>query len=179
MHDSTSMFCSTQATGMIVNDVHSQLNSTHVRRILRLRSTEELAEMLSLISAHGRKASIAGSRHAMGGQQFGSATDLIDITALNRVLSFDRSTGVLEVEGGITWPSIIEYCWRMQQGDAKPWSIIQKQTGADSLTLGGALSANIHGRRVLGEHRYEIAGLGVSREASEQGDADVHHALGL
>jgi FAD/FMN-containing dehydrogenase len=102
--------------------------------------------MLSLISAHGRKASIAGSRHAMGGQQFGSATDLIDITALNRVLSFDRSTGVLEVEGGITWPSIIEYCWRMQQGDAKPWSIIQKQTGADSLTLGGALSANIHGR---------------------------------
>ena len=35
------------------------------------------------------------------------------------------------------------------------------------------------GRRVLGEHRYEIAGLGASCEASEQGDADVHHALGL
>lgn len=146
MHDSTSMFGSTPATGMIVNDVHSQLNSTHVSSILRPRSTEELTEMLSLISAHGRKASIAGNRHAMGGQQFGSATDLIDITALDRILSFDRSTGVLEVEGGITWPSIIEYCWRMQQGDAKPWSIIQKQTGADSLTLGGALSANIHGR---------------------------------
>jgi FAD/FMN-containing dehydrogenase len=34
----------------------------------------------------------------------------------------------------------------LQTGDAKPWGIIQKQTGADRLTIGGALGANIHGR---------------------------------
>src|SRR4051812_29288893 len=33
--------------------------------------------------------------------------------------------------------------------------------------------------RVLGQHRSEVADLGVSREAREQGDADVHHALGI
>ena len=33
--------------------------------------------------------------------------------------------------------------------------------------------------RVLSEHRYEVADLVVSGEAGEQGDADVHHALGL
>src|SRR3954468_9893495 len=33
--------------------------------------------------------------------------------------------------------------------------------------------------RVLGKHRYEVADPVVSGEASEQGDADVHHALGL
>src|SRR3954451_9181295 len=33
--------------------------------------------------------------------------------------------------------------------------------------------------RVLGQHRYEVADPVVSGEASEQGDADVHHALGL
>src|SRR3954462_12534257 len=33
--------------------------------------------------------------------------------------------------------------------------------------------------RVLGEHRYEIADPVISSEAGEQGDADVHHALGL
>lgn len=27
-----------------------------------------------------------------------------------------------------------------------PWGIIQKQTGADRLSLGGALAANAHGR---------------------------------
>src|SRR4051794_29588739 len=34
-------------------------------------------------------------------------------------------------------------------------------------------------RRVLGEHRYEFADPVVSSEAGEQGDADVHHPLGL
>ena len=33
--------------------------------------------------------------------------------------------------------------------------------------------------RVLGEHRYEVADPVVSGKAGEQGDADVHHALGL
>src|SRR3954464_9634242 len=33
--------------------------------------------------------------------------------------------------------------------------------------------------RVLGQHRYEVGDPVVSGEASEQGDADVHHALGL
>src|SRR5215211_368332 len=33
--------------------------------------------------------------------------------------------------------------------------------------------------RVLGKHRYEITDPVVSGEASEQGDADVHHALGF
>jgi FAD/FMN-containing dehydrogenase len=34
----------------------------------------------------------------------------------------------------------------MQAGRKKQWGIIQKQTGADRLTLGGALAANVHGR---------------------------------
>jgi FAD/FMN-containing dehydrogenase len=34
----------------------------------------------------------------------------------------------------------------MQAGNPRQWSIIQKQTGADRLAIGGALSANIHGR---------------------------------
>src|SRR3954454_9651393 len=34
-------------------------------------------------------------------------------------------------------------------------------------------------RRVLGQHRYEVADPVVSGEAGEQSDADVHHALGL
>ena len=34
----------------------------------------------------------------------------------------------------------------LQEGGASIWTIRQKQTGADELSLGGALSANIHGR---------------------------------
>jgi FAD/FMN-containing dehydrogenase len=34
----------------------------------------------------------------------------------------------------------------MQEGASRQWGIVQKQTGADRLSMGGALSANIHGR---------------------------------
>jgi FAD/FMN-containing dehydrogenase len=33
-----------------------------------------------------------------------------------------------------------------QQGRSQPWTIRQKQTGVDRVTLGGALASNIHGR---------------------------------
>ena len=130
----------------LVNDMHSQLNSTRVNMILKPTSTEELARIVAQASAQGRTLSLAGKRHAMGGQQFGTDTDLIDMTSLNKIISLDKHNGILEVESGVTWPPIIDYCWNEQKNDAKPWSIIQKQTGAEELTLGGALAANAHGR---------------------------------
>ena len=53
---------------------------------------------------------------------------------------------MVEVEAGTQWPALIDGLIAMQQGASRPWGIIQKQTGADRLTLGGALGANIHGR---------------------------------
>src|SRR5215210_8029419 len=41
------------------------------------------------------------------------------------------------------------------------------------------LRSRVGSRRVLGQHRYEAADPVVSSEAGEQGDADVHHPLGL
>jgi FAD/FMN-containing dehydrogenase len=99
--------------------------------------------------AAGRVIAIAGGRHAMGGQQFGAELDLLDMTGLDRVLDFDRERGEVEVEAGIMWPALIAWLHAIQDGQPYPWGIIQKQTGADRLTLGGALSSNVHGR-VLG-----------------------------
>lgn len=47
------------------------------------------------------------------------------------------------------WPALIAWLRARQDGQPQQWGIIQKQTGADRLTLGGALSSNVHGR-VLG-----------------------------
>jgi FAD/FMN-containing dehydrogenase len=81
----------------------------------------------------------------MGGQQFGTGTLHIDTRGLERVLDFDPDRGIVEVEAGIQWPALIEAVHRLQ-GKEIPWSIAQKQTGADRLCLGGSLSANAHGR---------------------------------
>jgi FAD/FMN-containing dehydrogenase len=135
------------ATGStVVNDIHSRLNPTRVNKIFKPQSVEQLARIVASASRQGRTVSLAGKRHAMGGQQFGSDTDLIDMTSFNKIISIDKHGGIIEVESGTVWPSIINYCWNEQKGDPRPWGISQKQTGADALTLGGGLAANVHGR---------------------------------
>src|SRR6266850_1134026 len=142
-------------TGTLVNDVHSQLNATRVDSIVKLRAVEELQEITATARAAGQSVSIAGGRHAMGGQQFGEGTVLLDTRDLNRVLDFDRDNGTITVEGGIQWPQLLDHLNREQEDDGcsgggqacRPaWGIYQKQTGADRLSLAGALSCNAHGR---------------------------------
>ncbi len=82
----------------------------------------------------------------MGGQQFGTDTVLVDTRALDRVLVLDRESGRVTVEGGIQWPALLNYLESTQRGATRSWGIVQKQTGADRLTLAGALSCNAHGR---------------------------------
>ena len=82
----------------------------------------------------------------MGGQQFGTDTVHLDMRSLRRVLAFDRDRGLIEMEAGIQWPELVEWCDRNQRGSGPRCGIRQKQTGADRLTLGGALASNIHGR---------------------------------
>jgi len=110
------------------------------------RSTDEVASAISWIRERGECLSAAGSRHAMGGQQFASDAWLIDTRSMNRVLDFDRDRGLIVAQAGITWPELIRHYIIEQRHERNGWGIRQKQTGADRLTLGGAVSANIHGR---------------------------------
>jgi FAD/FMN-containing dehydrogenase len=149
--------------GVLVNDVHSQLNPTRVARIVKPDSVESLAAEIARARAEHRSISIAGGRHAMGGQQFGDASVLIDTRSLSRVLHFDRDNGVVTVQAGIQWPELVKYLNDAQsatpqsaasqsltsQSDnptMRSWGIWQKQTGADRLSLAGALACNAHGR---------------------------------
>jgi FAD/FMN-containing dehydrogenase len=130
----------------VVNDIHSQLNATTVDRVIKPRSLDMLQEIVRRAVSEQQGISIAGGRHAMGGQQFGTHTLLLDMTGMNRVLRFDPKEGRIEVESGIEWPELVETLLRVQEGRPHPWGIIQKQTGADRLSIGGGLAANIHGR---------------------------------
>ncbi len=129
-----------------VNDVHSQLNRTRVRELLTTRTREELAEIVRSASRKGLPISVSGCRHSMGGQQFATDSICIDTRSLDRVVSFDQERGLIEVEAGIQWPKLIRAYLDAQGDSVKQWGIAQKQTGADTFTLGGSLSSNVHGR---------------------------------
>jgi len=134
------------ASTTLVNDVHSQLNLTRVARIEQPVSVDELAAIVARAGERGQPIAIAGGRHAMGGQQFADSAVLIDTRRLNRVIDFDRDRGVITVDGGIQWPQLIGYLAATQSSGDRQWGIYQKQTGADRLSLAGALSCNAHGR---------------------------------
>jgi FAD/FMN-containing dehydrogenase len=132
--------------GILVNDLHSQLNSARVYRIVTPISLDSVRSLLASARKEKRPVCISGARHAMGGQQFCNDGLMLDIRKLNRVLAFDPVAGRLEVESGIQWPEILAFLQTAQRGMEQPWAFAQKQTGADRLTIGGSLSANIHGR---------------------------------
>ena len=129
-----------------VNDVHSQLNRTRVAAIARPASIDELGRVVLDARDRGLPLSVCGSRHSMGGQQFCTRGLLVDTTALTRIVDLDSERGLITVEAGIEWPELIAHLAWTAAGQREAWSISQKQTGADRMTLGGALASNIHGR---------------------------------
>ena len=131
---------------VVVNDVHSHLNETRVRGVLTPRSGYDVQAAVRAAAGDGVAVSLCGSRHAMGGQQFGSDTLLIDLRSLKQVGALDAERGTIQVDAGVEWPALVGALVDRQRGRPQQWGIAQKQTGADRLTIGGALSANAHGR---------------------------------
>jgi FAD/FMN-containing dehydrogenase len=129
-----------------VNDVHSALNASRVARVLRPRSTEDVQQALIRAKAKGMKMSVAGGRHAMGGQQFGQDALLLDCRRLAGLKSLDRQRGLATMGAGTLWPQVYRALAAAQAGADDRWTFRQKQTGGDRLSLGGSVAANIHSR---------------------------------
>jgi len=130
----------------VLNDVHSQLNATEVAQIAFPQTLAELQAVIGKARQAGLLISVAGGRHAMGGQQFAANSLHIDMSKSDRVLDVDPVRGLLHIEAGANWPKIIEASHAMQISPGNSWGIRQKQTGVDDVSLGGSISANAHGR---------------------------------
>jgi FAD/FMN-containing dehydrogenase len=131
---------------VVVNDVHARLNPTVVHRIETPTTVVELQEVMRRAAGESRPICIAGGRHAMGAQQFATGAVLLDMRGLDRVVGFDPARGRVTIQAGMQWPALIAELGRLQACSSAPWTIAQKQTGADRLCIGGAVAANIHGR---------------------------------
>jgi len=132
--------------GIPVNDVHSQLSGARVFKIEQPTTVEQVRAAFKLAQTEEKSICIAGGRHSMGGQPFADQAVMLDIRKMNKVLSFDTQNGIIELESGVQWPQLLEFLQNNTGAGDKQWTFSQKQTGADKLTMGGSLSANIHGR---------------------------------
>src|SRR5689334_14130591 len=121
----------------VVNDVHARLNATRVRGVVDVRSVADARSVIRAASPNDVLC-IAGGRHAMGGQQFAENGLLLDTRRFERMIALDKAQGLVEVESGIQWPALVRRLHELQPGSTAPWTIRQKQTGADRLSIGGA-----------------------------------------
>src|SRR5256886_16594601 len=74
------------APGVVVNDIHSQLNATRVHRVVKPPSVDAVVQLVQSARQEGRPLGNAGGRDALGGQQVGRETRLVGIGAMNRVV---------------------------------------------------------------------------------------------
>jgi len=116
----------------VVNDIQSQLNETHVARIVRPRSIEEIQTAIRAAAREGQAVCVSGGRHAQGGQQFGTDAVLLDLAAFNKVLRVDLNEKFVDVQAGIEWPDLIKELHRAQRGAAQQWSIRQNRRASIS-----------------------------------------------
>ena len=133
----------------VLNDVQSRLNETTVARVVEPSTTLEVRDAILEASTEGLAACPAGTLHSMGGQQFISGGVSMSTSRLKAIGPLDTGSATVWVQSGVTWPELTAWLRAEQQARSGELTIIQKQTGADDLTLGGALSSNVHGR-VLG-----------------------------
>ncbi len=166
--------------GFVVNDVHAQLSSTLVFKILEPDSLDGVRGAFLFARREERAICIAGGRHAMGAQQFGLDGVLIDTRKLNQVIDFDAERGTIDVEAGVQWPRLYEFLVSGQRGRDKQWGFAQKPAGADRTTIGGCLSANVHGRGLAMppliadiESFKLVNGRGELRNCSREENADL------
>lgn len=118
--------------------------------LYRPKTVDEIRSVFDLARASKRQVTLRGSGLSYGDAALGSECLVIELGRMRHVLSFDKGTGVLDAEAGMTLEAVWRHC--LKQGWWLP-----VVSGTMFPTLGGALAMNMHGKNnfkagTLGEH---------------------------
>jgi decaprenylphospho-beta-D-ribofuranose 2-oxidase len=108
-------------------------------RVRRPTTAEEIAEAFAEVRKDGRSLALRGAGCSYGDAATNSGGLVLDLTRMNRLLSFDPATGVAEVEPGAT----VRDLWRCSIGHGYWPKVV---SGTMAVSMGGAAAMNIHGK---------------------------------
>lgn len=145
-HPAINPFTPAARSRILVNDSQSRLNATYVADIRSPSTPSQVADLIRECSTRGLPLAVCGGKHAMGGQQFATDGMLLDTNGLNAVDPIDTFGKTVTVGAGIRWPALIESLNQQQSNLKETYTIREKQTGVDEVSLGGTVAANAHGR---------------------------------
>lgn len=126
------------ASPVVVNDF-SRTNPVEVSRVIRVNSEADIRRAYDMARTQNRKISFASKRFSQGGHTAFNDGVVADFSGFNRVVKLDTAARQITVQGGITWAEI--------QQHINPHGLAVKvMQSSNVFSVGGSISANIHGR---------------------------------
>lgn len=145
--------------------------------VFRPSTVEGVLEAIEAARRARRTLALKGGGNSYGDAFLNREQVVLDLSRMRRILSWDPRAGVLRCEPGVT----IEDVWRYTLEDGWWMPVV---SGTSRVTLGGAVSANIHGKNnfkagTIGEHVREFTLLtanGEQRTISSLDGSDLFYA---
>lgn len=139
---------------------------------------EEIAEIFSRAKKSGLKVTARGAGRSYNDAALCGGGIVMDMRGMNAITRWDRSTGLIIAQPGVT----LEQVWQKVEPDGW-WPPVV--SGTMRTTLGGCLSANIHGKNnfkmgTIGEHVVEFSAVlptGAEVTCSPEKNADLFYAM--
>ena len=146
--------------------------------VFRPEHADGVAEAFAAARSAGVPVVLRGAGCSYGDATLRAESVVLDLSRLDRVLSWDPETGIVEVEPGVSFRAL----WRLAIIDGWWPPVI---TGTMEPTIGGALAMNVHGknhwaRGTFGEHCLELDFRSLSgkvRTLSPERDRELFHAV--
>ncbi len=130
------------------------MRSSAAGYLYRPSTVDELRDIFDLARRSNRQITLRGAGRSYGDANIGAECIIVDCTRMNRILGWDRRTGLIDCDAGVT----IEMLWRHILEDGY-WPPVV--SGTMFPTIAGALAMNIHGKNnfavgTLGEHVVDL-----------------------
>lgn len=138
-----------------MQDCHCGLEKAH-GQLLSLQSSQAVAreirahKKLKMKDKSAPSIIAQGARYASGGQQLINAGTMFDLNFVSNFINMDCRKGTVRVSAGTNFRELVYLLDKEQTEKGRNlqdfWTIRQKPAGIDTVTIGGALASNIHGR---------------------------------
>lgn len=112
------------------------VKATHL--VARPRFADELPGLLAGFSA-SQPGLAVGLRRSYGDSNLNTGGRIVDMTALDRLIAFDRETGVMRAEAGVSLSQALQVL------APRGW-FLSTTPGTRFVTLGGAVANDVHGK---------------------------------